>query len=429
MTGAGNSPLWIKAFRPDVLFIGTSLLAVFPYAYWSITGQAARHVSELTYIPIIIWGVGLLSFLLGTRLTARALPAQSLFMIHRSSPQIDFMVIAVIALIAIMVVWAVDVYGTLPILSYVLNDGRIDVITANDLQKYSAVGQIGVLNLTLSVLTGLTLLVMIVGLETNRRRSPMILICLATLALAHTINGKRQGLFVSFVFLLCGLSLYWGNPVRAFPRLIAVPRSRFFSRLLLVFIIAVLFFMVGYLSSARMQGAAGRSSMDEIIAYLEYPLLNFEAQCITAGFGPSRVNLIYPFRFMLPFKWIESYEVLNMDPPPRVEPTAPAGIYELIHWSMGLLGVVAYSFLHGAVCMWFYSRSRSNLFCLLTYCQIAYALSVSFSFNLFLIVTIMPAPAVLFLMISRLVIIPVQRVSGSLDSSFSLRSPLTTTQL
>jgi len=66
-----------------------------------------------------------------------------------------------------------------------------------------------------------------------------------------------------------------------------------------------------------------------------------------AGFGPYQFNFFYPFQRLVPYKLMHLVDLTQLDPPVRVEPSAPAGFYEDIQWSLGPLGGIGFSFVTG----------------------------------------------------------------------------------
>jgi oligosaccharide repeat unit polymerase len=161
----------------------------------------------------------------------------------------------------------------------------------------------------------------------------------------------------------------------------------------------------GYIALIRNQGEFDRDGFAELTAYQEYPLLNLESQCRDAGFGPYQFNFFYPFQRLVPYKLMHLVDLTQLDPPVRVEPSAPAGFYEDIQWSLGPLGVIGFSFVTGMLGTYFYSRALDSPPHLLIYCQMAYNLFVSHSFNEFLILAYFPGVLTFFIICAPLHVI------------------------
>jgi hypothetical protein len=183
-----------------------------------------------------------------------------------------------------------------------------------------------------------------------------------------------------------------------------MPRNRFVIAAITGVLIVGLVYGFGYIALIRNQGDFSRDGLAELTAYQEYPLLNFEAQCRDAGYGPFQFNLFYPFQRLVPYKLMQSVSITQIDPPVRVEPSSPAGFYEDIQWAMGPVGIIGVSFGIGMLAMYFYGRSLDSAPHLLIYCQMAYNLFVSHSFNEFLILAYFPGVLTVFALCAPLAI-------------------------
>jgi hypothetical protein len=299
-------------------------------------------------------------------------------------------------LVLVQLAGLAKVYGTLPIFSYIRQDHKIDIKQAVKLQDESAVGQVGTLHLTLFVLNALVLIQLIINLETGKKVWALIVLAMGVMLIGNLSNGKRQGVFRALVFICCGLSIYSNRLIEAIGKALPVPRNRLIAGSTIILTIAGFVGLTGYIALARNQGRFQRDTLTEIIAYQEFPLINMEQQCEQVGFGPFRFDLLYSFQRLIPYKWIEATGIARMEHPIHPIPSAPAGLYEDIQWSTGLLGVVGFSFFLGAILQWLYRNALSKFICLLIYAQCAFALLVAHSFNEFLIVTYDPAPFVCF---------------------------------
>jgi hypothetical protein len=308
----------------------------------------------------------------------------------------------VILLVVIQLAWVTKVYGTLPILSYMRQDHQLDITKAVRMQDDSAVGQIGLLHLTLFVLNAILLIQFIINLETARKDWALIVIAFVVMLVGNLSNGKRQGLFRALVFVCCGLAIYSNGLMGAIGRALPIPRNRIVGGGAVLATIVAFIGLTGYIASARNQGRFQRDTLTEIVAYQEFPLINMEAQCQQVGFGPYRFNLLYSFQRLIPYKLIAATGIANMAHPDHPIPSSPAGLYEDLQWSTGLWGVVGFSFAIGAILQWLYRNSLKRLICLLIYSQCAFALLVAHSFNEFLILTYDPAPFVCFGILVRL---------------------------
>ena len=394
--------MWRTIFRPEALFALTSIQALSPYLFWQFGWGVSYSHDHLTYYPILIWAVGYICFVLGARLTAKPLPAEPQYLLAESESQVRVLVIGLLIFIVIQAVWATKVYGTLPILSYVREDGVMDIVTANRMQETSAMGQIGLYDVSMSWLNGATLLLLIVLYEKRHKLTPLAISALLVIAGGNLINGKRQGVIRAIVYMICGLGLYGNSITTAAARLLGMPKSKLLLAAVAVPLIALMVYGFGYIAVIRNQGAFTRDGLTELMAYQEYPLLNFEAQCRDAGFGPSQFNLYYPFQRMLPYKLMEKFSAAQLEPPVRVEASSPAGFYEDVQWAMGPLGIIGLSAGIGMLARYFYSRALTSPPHLLIYCQMAFNLFISHSFNEFLILAYFPGVLTVFLLCAPL---------------------------
>jgi hypothetical protein len=394
--------LWRRLFAPEVIFGVSAAAALSPYLLW-YAGYRPVIVQrfDLTYIPVLVWGCGLLSFLVGARLARKRIEGNTIFRLRQQNVPMALLLSLGVLVVVVQVYFAIrDVYGVLPLLDYLSSNGGIDVWMANDRQQYSASGQLGLLTASLYALNSLFLVAILQRVTWGRgSRVALGLLFLAT-AFAHLINAKRGGIYSTLLYLLVGLGVYFGDPVRAVSALLP-RRSRILTTSCLIALPITLVFAFGYIASIRTRGRV-EPGTGEIIAYLQYPLINFEAQCRAAGLGPGDFKLLAPFRFLTPFKYAELTDTF-VAVTPRVVLDSPSGLYEHIHWCWGIYGVIAYSLVLGYVSRWLYDRTLQSLTCLLSYCYFAVALALAHTANQFLILAYVPFPLVLVFVLKGVV--------------------------
>jgi oligosaccharide repeat unit polymerase len=391
--------MWRTILRPDVLFTIATVQALSPYVFWRFGIGEFRGQASLTYIPVIIWLCGWLAFMFGTLIPNSGKTNVPAFEISPSETTLKIATLILMAVICAQLVSLVHLYGAVPIMSYLKQDGAIDIGTAVSLQEESGVGQVGSVYVTTAVLHGLVLLLIIRNLEQGRRDQLLILVAFVVLIAAHAINAKRQGFVRCAVFLLTGLSLYTGSPVNAIARATKLVRTRLSASVALALTAILLFASFGYLAYVRNQGHYTRGSLEELIAYQEFSLVNFETQCAQQGLGPYQRDYFAWMRRLIPFKLMDALGFEEREMPARYEPWAPAGLYEDLQWSLGLFGVVSFSFVLGLFTMWCYRQALMSPFFLLAYCQISFSLMLAHSFNEFVSLSWIPAPLVLFLVL------------------------------
>jgi len=388
--------MWRIILRPDVLFTVATVQALSPYLFWQFgIGEFKGQVS-LTYLPVIVWVSGWVAFIAGTRLIKRPKLETPVFAISASERTVRLATLVVMVIICAQLLSLARLYGGVPILSYIRQDGAIQIGAAVALQEESAVGQVGSVYITTAVLHALVLLLIIRNLEQNRRDQCLIIAAFLVLLAAHAINGKRQGLVRCAVFLITGLVMYARDPLNALTRATRLVRTKAAAHMLLAVSACLLFLSFGYLAYVRNQGRYQRDSLQELIAYQEYSLVNFEIQCAASGLGPHKVDYLLWLRRMVPWKLMDAVGLGDTEMPARYEPWAPAGLYEDIQWSLGLTGAVLYAFVLGLLTMWCYTRALCSPFYLLAYCQISFSLMLAHSFNEFVSLSWIPGPICLF---------------------------------
>jgi hypothetical protein len=393
--------MWKYLARPSVLMLLAVIQGLSPYLTWELQGKNHLYRYDVTYIPVIIWTVGYASFWVGARLAPKS-RSGSVQRLCAALSRTDVNLVLILTLLATIVelVGAIRMYGFLPILEYIR--GTVTVEQVNVLQSNSVFGQLGLLTVTLSLLNGTILLLIIKDHQLQRLSWVLHIVALSVAVLGSSMAGKRQGIYMTGMFLLCGISVLFGGPGQFLGRVVRSPRMRFAATG--VVSIAALGFiaMTGYMSSLRTGGRNQYSGFQEILAYTQYPLINLEAQCAYAGLGPYAYNLGDIIATLLPARLIEEGG-MRSDAPPKPEPNSPSGFYERLHWSGGMLAVVVASLACGFFCQTLYNRANTSLFCLLAYCQVAWALLSAHIYNHFLNLVFVPAPLLAFWLMTKLI--------------------------
>jgi len=273
--------------------------------------------------------------------------------------------------------------------------------TANQLQQRSAYGQIGLLTFTLYTMSSVILLLILVRYKRKRGSLLLIYFSIALMSFAHLVNGKRQGLYSFVLFVVIGLCRTSGT-FADFAASLGLPRRK----LLMVGFLAitgwvglVLFDVMG---SLRNQGHRDGAAIQSL-AYLEYPLLNLEAQCAVAGLGPYEFRPLAILRQLVPYKSLSSLPSLAIQEPPTAERSAPAGMLELMQWCYGPVGIATYCLLLGWLARVAFLRVTTSFGWLIVYCYIAVCLALAQSNNQLLMMTYVPGPLAMALVMSRLV--------------------------
>ena len=395
------NPMWQFLFRPEVLFGLAAIQGLLPYAVWWSGLDSAPESVNFTYLPVVIWIIAYVAFLLGTA-TSRRLYADCQYDVAPKKRKVSTFAWITAGLIVVQLAGVTAIYGTLPILSFLSNDGRLNVNDVNNLQETSGLGQIGFIAACNVVFNGAILLRLLCHLDRRERVSAGTIGLLAISMLSALYGGKRQGLLITAVYLTCGLSLYARSPVVALAVMSKLPLKA--KNLALVFIAFAVFgfvSLVGYLSTARNQGARGRSGVEETLAYLEYPLLNLERQTQSTGLGPYKYDLLYPILPLIPFKMQQALADRLIPPPVKPVVTSPSGFFERLQWGWGPIGIALFCFVAGAYSMRLYHRSKVSVMALLIYCQCAYVLLSAYAYNHFVNLVFFPLPALIFFWIGE----------------------------
>lgn len=388
-------------FSPEILFLFGTIQALSPYFFWLNWGVNDSYNYEITSLPIIIWVVGFLCFWLGTRF----LKVKKSILTHPiknwNLRRVKFATIITVLIIIFQIILSVRTYGVLPLFGYAT--GSLDVSIANDLQRESGFGQFGILTVTLFALNSLLLILIIKGFEINQKLRFTFAIALIVEIFGGLISGKRQGLFITLVYIICGLTIHYGHPIKPLLKFFGLPKNLFFRLILGLLFCGILTWLVGFLSSLRVGDQVERSGFDEIFTYLQLPLINLEAQCEQVGFGPFKYNFIYPFLNLIPNKLSDHLVPSLNDLPYRPELTIGAGFYGTLHWNLGLPGICLGAFISGFVSKLSYQRAcYGKIFPLLVYCQISWTLLSAHTYNHFLNLVFIPLPAISFLLLCNL---------------------------
>ncbi|AFY32516.1 O-antigen polymerase [Calothrix sp. PCC 7507] len=386
--------MWRKIVSPEVLFLLGTLQALSPYIIWFIQGPNESYNYEITYLPLVIWSTGYFFFWLGTRIFKPKLDYISPDIVKISFTTLNRIILILSTLIIIQIIGIVGTYGFLPIFEFF--SGNININDVNNNAVETGFGQLGVFVVSLFFLNGLLLSLVIKSVELNVKLYFFFVVNLLIAAFGTLITGKRQGLFILIFYLFSGLSIRFNSPLKTFINIFGFRISKQLQTLLYFLIPVILIYFMGFMASLRIGSGYQISGTDETINYLQWPLINLEAQCEQAGLGPYKFNPVYTFVGLLPYRLYETY-VMNNDLPILPEQSSPVGFYGGLHWGLGIVGVIIFSFIFGMISKYFYSKSFSSLSHLLVYSQITWTLITSHTYNHFLTLVFLPLPALCFL--------------------------------
>ena len=280
-----------------------TLQALIPYALWQHSGLNESYDYRVCYLPVAIYALGYLAFLLGTRMVRlpRKLPQLTcLDMIHL--PNLDWATLLLSIIAVLEIIGLTRVYGFVPFLAFF--SGEADVLIADDmLDERSALGQAALLHLTLGLLTACVLLKLLLQLRSRQGSllSWQFLLPFSILGAGYLVGGKRQGVVMAGVFIATGLLMYSKQAI--FFILEGLQIRSFLGRFVAcagAFVVAlVLFNYIGMLRSSRDTNLG----IEEAVSYLQFPLINLEYQCELAGWGPGDPRPVALFSNLLPKRW------------------------------------------------------------------------------------------------------------------------------
>ncbi|MBW4665957.1 MAG: oligosaccharide repeat unit polymerase [Cyanomargarita calcarea GSE-NOS-MK-12-04C] len=393
--------MWRKIVSPELLFLLGTLQALFPYIPWYFQGLNPSYRYEVTYLPVLIWGIGYICFWLGTKSVKIASFIKPKYVVNIRLNDFKPILLLVVAFVIVQILLAIRLYGVLPIYGYIT--GTSNVTEVNEIQRESGFGQLGALTVSLFLLNGFLLILIIKNFESKQKATLLFILIFCIQIFGGLMAGKRQSLLTTIMFLFCGLSIRYNNPLKPITQILNIPTNKIIRFFLFASILTIIVSLMGFISSARTGGTGSEvSGIEEIFNYLQFPLINLEAQCGEIGLGPYKFNFLYPLFSLLPNKIYEGIAPGLSDLPIRPEPTIGAGFYGNIHWGMGLLGIVIYSFVIGLTSKYFYKKSFTSLFHLLVYCQISWTLLSAHTYNHFFNLIFLPIPSFLFFIFCNL---------------------------
>ena len=386
--------MWRKIVSPEILLLLGTLQAIFPYVLWVFQGKNESYNYEITYLPLFLYIIGYFFFWLGTRFFKSNLNRIYPEIVKISFSSLEKIIFIISFLIIIQIINIVRSYGFLPILEFF--SGSININDVNNNAVDTGFGQLGIFVTSLFFLNGLLLSLLIKSVESNKKISVFFIVNLLIAIFGTLITGKRQGLFILIFFLFSGLSIRFNSPLKTFMNVFGFQITKKVRILIYLVVPTILIYFMGLMASLRIGSDYKISGTDEAINYLQWPLINFEAQCEQAGLGPYNFNPVYTFVGLLPRRLYEDY-VMNNDLPISPEPSSPVGFYGNLHWGLGIPGIILFSFIFGLISKYFYSKSSFSLSHLLIYCQITWTLIASHSYNHFLSLVFLPLPGLCFL--------------------------------
>lgn len=391
----------------NLLFLGLGQ-ALIPYIYWELYGLNESYSYDVSYGPLLIIIVGFLFFWLGSRPNSFWFGSRTYSF---KSSEVGFLIatkrlrlITYITLVAIIIqlLYAIKLYGGIPMLMYITSEFNVQDL--NTAQTQSGFGQLGFLLLTTFFLNGLILSHMISGLKKSSNFFSITLILLLFEIFLAAFMGKRQGIMIALTFYCVGLCIVFGSPIAFLLNSLKIKSYKNREALTVLIIIFFIIFIFGIIGSLRNNETsfAFSDALREVIRYYELPLINLENLYEITGLGWYDLNFMTLFIGIVPYKILVDLDVFSNQLIPT-EPTAGFGFFGGIIISFGIFGVIIMSFAYGKIAAFFYARANRSLFFLLVYCQMAWTLIASHSYNFMLSAHFLWAPAVLFFLLSKFI--------------------------
>jgi len=403
---------WRFLVRPEMLLLIGALQANLPYLLWYLGYPISREGRfDITYQPLHLWILAYLAFYLGCLHVSSCLCRKSRgsgsLTVFRVTPGTYWTcMIVVIVLVLVQVFLACRLYGALPILAFA---SGYDIGEVNKAQEASGFGQLGLLRLTNSALGALIVAGFVSNIRSNRSNRRVLWVAIGVTAFASLFAGKTQGLFLFGCMLFTGVALSGVNPLCAFssPKNSSSQNSR--RRTILVLSVLCFLLMLFHAGIHYIRRPGNREfgiayAFEGVVSYMSWPLMNMEKQVQVSGFSGGSSEWRGLLDGLLPFKWRSDFRDAQVLPKrPKVVRTSPSGFLSQPHWCLGLGWMLVFMFGVGVTCQYLYVQSARSLFCLLVYSLAAWTLVAAHSYNHFLTLMFLPAPAVAFFPLAKLI--------------------------
>jgi oligosaccharide repeat unit polymerase len=401
--------MWRNLFRPEILFLIGALQAIFPYLIWSINGPNTAYSYSITYVPLFIWFIGYTSFFCGCYLGGNNSNKKkeshhfdTITLVKTSRRILNRGLFFLTGSLIIQIYFISLSYGYFPLQEILLGSTNKSIQDINLSTEESTFGQLGIFLNSLFLFNAFLLKIIIKSIEEKAKLGLWVVICIIIAIIGTLSTGKRQGLFMMIFFVTAGLSIRFDDPVRSIFLSFNIHLTKMKALFVTILSVVLMVSFLGIFASARVGSGYEGSLLSEVTTYLELPLINFEAQCEQAGLGPMVFNPAYTFSLLLPTKLARELEYFTISASPSYpEVTSPAGFYQLIHWGLGMGGVILLSFITGLISKYFYRNSFTSILHLLIYSQLTWALFSSYAYNHFLFLSFLPLPCMIFFIFHR----------------------------
>jgi oligosaccharide repeat unit polymerase len=343
----------ILLLHPIFLFSFGTFIGLTPYIFGSDYFQsygAFQFTDEILYVYIL----GFFTFsgaVFFARMTTKK-KFKSKNILKKDLSRFIYIVIFISILIFVKII---QTYGTLPMLAILLGSESIEFI--NNIQKQTGGGLFGVFFLLIY-----SLIILFPYSVINKNRDNvhkwLFRIHFFLLIIYTTYSGKRQFLFVFFIYTMTYLFLYYRN-IQNKLMLKKIKKTAILGILVLL----TIFTAIGSLR----EGTAAdedKSLFDPIIHYASLPYINLSniiihshengnVYTIEAFVETSFSNLPTFIKGTL----LDSMHTLEM---PLLEPTSPSTVYGEIFWNFNYIGVAIYMLFFGYIVGFIYYKAIAN---------------------------------------------------------------------
>jgi oligosaccharide repeat unit polymerase len=339
--------------NPIFLFFMGTFIGLTPYIFDS---KYFHNYSTFvfTYEILVVYFIGSVSFIFGV-LTMNIIYKNKNFNIFKIYKKDLNIIISFLIIISLLVfVKIISLYGSLPLLSLLIDVEDIGYV--NQIQKDVGGGIFGVFFL---IVIGLIIFFPYSVINKNKSFINKILffVHLPLLVIYTTYSGKRQMMFIFFIYTFSYLLLFYTKTNNE-EILSKVKRAGIISFILLI----GMFLTIGLIRSNLTNNDI--SIFDPIIHYASLPFINLTsiisnqesnsfAYTFTALYEIIFKDLPTFIRVMI----FDNFETLNM---PLIEPTSPPTIYGEVFWSFGYIGVFLYLLVVGMFSSYLYLKAIYN---------------------------------------------------------------------
>lgn len=340
----------MKIVNPILLFMIGTFIGLTPYIFGSNSFDDYRTFvfsNEILYVYII----GAISFVLG------AISIKYFYIKPQVKNKVSLkkdlnIFLTILILFSIfMFVKIISIYGMLPIVAILSGNESIEFV--NQTQKDIGGGIFGIFFLTV---VSLIILFPYSIIKKNKSLFNKILfwIHLLLLMVYTTYSGKRQMMFIFFVYTFSYMLIYYKKQ----NNILMLKKIKKIGLVGFVFLVS-LFIAVGLIRENIMGNDV--SVFEPIIHYASLPYINLTNIIIHQDSNSYSYSLMAFYETMLSnlptfikSMFLNNPVTLNM---PLIEPTSPSTVYGLVFWNFGYIGTILFLMMVGMISEYFYLKA------------------------------------------------------------------------